>query len=100
MQTITFNTEKARIVENAVAEVFGCSVSEILSIKDTLVKKVVVYILFKNKNYNARVLSVNYQISHLYVPTVVVELDYMIKVVPGFDVKIKNVYVEIKNLLD
>ena len=95
MKTITFDNEKATTVEIAVSEVFECRRSEILGMKDTLVKKVVVYILFKTENYNSRILSANYQISHLYVPTVINELEYMKKVVPGFEMKIKNVYEKI-----
>ncbi|MHC0441588.1 hypothetical protein [Flavobacterium sp. 3-210] len=100
MKTITFDNEKAKAVEKAVSEVFDCRVSEIVSLKDTLVKKVVVFILFKTENYCARVLGVNYQISYLYVPTVVAEMENMKKVVPGFELKINNVYERIKNLLD
>ncbi|WP_295093712.1 hypothetical protein [uncultured Flavobacterium sp.] len=79
MKTITFDSEKAMAVENAVSEVFGCRVSEIVSLKDTLVKKVVVYVLFKTGNYCSRVLAIYYQISYLYVPTVITELEYMKK---------------------
>lgn len=95
MKTITFDNDKATAVEIAVSEVFECRRSEILGMKDTLVKKVVVYILFKTENYNSRILAANYQISHLYVPTVINELEYMKKVVPGFELKIKNVYEKI-----
>lgn len=91
MKTITFDNEKAKAVENAVSNVFDCRVSEIVSLKDTLVKKVVVYILFKTEGYCSRVLAANYQISYLYVPTVIAELEYMKKVVPGFESKIESV---------
>ncbi|WP_119792070.1 hypothetical protein [Flavobacterium anhuiense] len=91
MKTITFDSEKANAVEKAVSEVFGCRVSEIVSLRDTLVKKVVVYILFKTENCCSRVLAANYQISYLYVPTVIAELEYMKKVVPGFESKIESV---------
>lgn len=91
MKTITFDSEKASAVENAVSEVFDCRVSEIVSMRDTLVKKVVVFILYKTENFNSYVLAAKYQISYLYVPTVVSELEYMKKVVPGFEIKIQSV---------
>ncbi|WP_152561012.1 hypothetical protein [Flavobacterium sp. ASV13] len=96
MKTIAFDNEKAKVVEDAVSKIFDCRVSEIVSLKDTLVKKVVVFILFTSENYCARALAVNYQISYLYVPTVVAELEYMKKVVPGFELKIESVYKELK----
>lgn len=100
MKTTTFDTEKANAVENAVCEVFDCRVSEIVSLKDTLVKKVVVFLLCKYFNVDKRVVGHQYQMTYLYVPTVIVELENMLKVVPGFELKINSVYERIKNLLD
>jgi len=88
METITFDNEKATAVEIAVSKVFECRRSEIVSLKDTLVKKVVVFILFKTENYNSHVLAANYQISYLYVPTIVNELEYMFNMDPFFNAKI------------
>jgi hypothetical protein len=91
MKTITFDTEKASIVEHAISSEFGCKVSEIVSLRDSLFKKVVVFILSKNQNYDARLLGVKYQISHLYIPTVVAEMEHLIKTVPSFESKVSNV---------
>lgn len=95
MKTITFDIEIANAVEHAVCEVFDCRVSEIVSLKDTLVKKVVVFILLEYCGYDKRVSGHYYQMSYLYVPTVVAEVKYLIKTVPAFETKIKNVYEKI-----
>ncbi|MGQ7945035.1 hypothetical protein [Flavobacterium sp. WC2509] len=92
MKTITFDTENAKIVEQAISSEFGCRVSEIVSLRDSLVKKVIVFLLSKTKKYDARTLGHKYQISYLYVPTVIAEMEYMIKTVPVFETKINNVY--------
>ena len=92
METIIFDTEYAKKLETAICVEFSCKISEIVSLRDSLVKKVIVFILTKTKKYNARVLGHYYQISYLYVPTVVAEMEYLIKTVPGFETKIKNVY--------
>ncbi|MNF74812.1 hypothetical protein D3C85_601390 [compost metagenome] len=91
MKTITFDTENAKIIEQCISLEFGCRVSEIVSLRDSLVKKVIVFILSKTKNYDARTLGHKYQISYLYVPTVVQEIEYLIKTVPGFEIKILNI---------
>lgn len=95
METITFNTEYAKKLELAISVEFSCKISEIVGIRDSLVKKVIVFIMTKTKNYNARVLGCYYQISYLYVPTVIAEIEYLIKTVPSFETKIKNVYEKI-----
>lgn len=100
MKATTFNNEEATAVEIAVSKVFECKRSEMVSLKDTLVKKVVVFILFKTEKYSSHILAANYQISYLYVPTIVNELDYMRKVVPGFEIKINKIYERVKGLLD
>lgn len=92
MKTIAFDTEYANRLELVISSEFGCNRSEIVSLRDSFVKKVTVFILFKTKNYDTRVLGANYQISWLYVPMVIKEMEYMLKVVPGFEIKIKNVY--------
>ncbi|QGK72823.1 hypothetical protein [Flavobacterium sp. SLB02] len=92
MKTIAFDAEYANKLELAISSEFGCNRSEILSLRDSFVKKVTVFILFKTKDYDTRVLGANYQISWLYIPTVIKEIEYMLKVVPGFEIKIKNVY--------
>jgi hypothetical protein len=97
MKTITFDVENANIVEQAISSEFGCRISEIVSLRDSLVKKVVVFILFKTKGYDARTLGGYYQISYLYVPTVIQEMEYLVKTVPGFELKITNILKEIDN---
>jgi hypothetical protein len=97
MKTITFDIENAKIVEQAISSEFECRVSEIVSFKDTMVKKVVVFILSKTKKYDARILGHEYQISYLYVPTVIAEMEYMIKTVPSFEGKIFNILNKIEN---
>lgn len=92
MKTITFDTENAKIVEQAISSEFGCRVSEIVSLRDSLVKKVIVFLLSKTKNYDARSLGHKYQMSYLYVPTVIAEMEYLVKTVPDFEMKINNVY--------
>lgn len=95
MKTITFDIEKVINLENAVCEVFDCRVSEIVSLKDTLVKKVVVFVLSKLFEYDKRVIGHHYQMTYLYVPTVVSEVENMIKKVPDFESKINQVYEKI-----
>lgn len=95
MQTITFDTEYAKKLELAISIEFSCRTSEIVSLRDTLVKKVIVFILFKTKNYNPHVLAANYQISYLYIPTIITEIEYLIRTVPDFENKIKAVYEKI-----
>jgi len=97
MKPTTFDTENAKIVEQAISSEFGCRVSEIVSLRDSLVKKVVVFLLSKTKNYDARTLGHKYQMSYLYVPTVIQEIEYLIKTVPGFELKINAVLNKIEN---
>lgn len=97
MNTTTFDTEKAKQVETAVCSEFGTTLSEIVSFRDSLAKKVVVFILTTRFSCDKRILGHKYQISYLYVPTVVSELEYMAKVVPGFEMKINAVLKSIEN---
>lgn len=92
MKTTTFDSDYAKIMEQAISSEFGCRVSEIVSLRDSLGKKVVVFLLTKTKNYDARTLGHKYQISYLYVPTVIQEIEYMVKTVPGFESKINAIY--------
>lgn len=91
MKTITFDTENAKIVEQAISSEFGCRVSEIVSLRDSIGKKVIVYILSKTKNYHPKTISCFYQISPLYIPAVIQEIEYLIRTVPGFENKINSV---------
>lgn len=97
MNTTTFDTEKAKRVESAVCSEFGTMISEIVSFRDSLAKKVVVFILTKQFGYDKRILGHKYQMTYLYVPTVVFEMEQMLKVVPGFGLKINAVLKIIKN---
>lgn len=91
MKAITFDTEEAKIIEAAICLEFGCSLNEIVCFKNTFFKKVVVYFLVKIKSYKDRNVGLKYQITYLYIPTVIKEIDYMIKVVPGFKTKIDKI---------
>jgi hypothetical protein len=97
MKTITFDTEIAKMVEQCISIEFGCRVSEIVSLRDSLGKKVIVFVLSKSKKYDARTLGHKYQMSYLYVPTVIQEIEYMIKTVPGFEVKVNAVLKKLEN---
>jgi len=91
MKPTTFDTEKAEIVEQAVCSEFGFSISEIVSFRDAIAKKVVVFLLVKYLEYDKRMIGKKYQISYMYVPTVVLEMEQMQKVVLGFESKINAV---------
>ena len=91
MQTTAFNLEKAKIIEDAVCVEFGCSIYEIICFKNTFFKKVVVFLLSKVHEYNKRNIGHKYQITYLYVPTVVEELEWQFKNVEAFQVSINNV---------
>ena len=89
MTTTTFDTEKTNAVEMAVCSEFGCSISDVHAFRDTMAKKVVVFLLSRLYGYDKRVLAREYQMTYLYVPTVVMEMEYMCKVVAGFKLKIE-----------
>jgi hypothetical protein len=91
MNTISFDTEKAKLVERTVCREFGTTLSDIVSFRDSLAKKVVVFLLTKQYGYDKRILGHKYQMTYLYVPTVVAELEHLMKVVPGFEGKINAI---------
>lgn len=91
METTAFNLEKAIMIEEAVCAEFGCSVHEIVCFRNTFFKKVVVFLLTKIHQYNRRNIGLKYQITYLYVPTVVQELEYQYKNVFVFKTAIDNV---------
>lgn len=97
MNPTTFDTEKAKQVETAVCSEFGTTLSEVVSFRDSLAKKVVVFVLTTRLGYDKRILGHKYQMSYLYVPTVISEIEYMVKVVPGFELKINAVLKSIEN---
>jgi hypothetical protein len=92
MNATTFNIEKAKIIENAVFEEFGCSVRDIICYKDTFFKKVVVFLLVKIHDYNSRNVGMNYQMSYLYVPTVVAEIERDLNEIEVLRIAIEKVY--------
>lgn len=75
MKPTTFDIEKAKAVETAVCSEFECSISDIVSLTDTMVKKVVVFILRKFYDFNIHQIGNNYKMTYLFVPTVVNELE-------------------------
>lgn len=92
MNLITFDLEKAKIIEDAVCVEFGCTIYEIVCFKNTFFKKVIVFLLTKIHGYNRRSIGHKYQITYLYVPTVVQELDFEYKNVMIFKKAIDNIY--------
>jgi hypothetical protein len=90
-KTITFDKEKAVELEQAVCSVFGCEVSDLLGYPDTIFKKVVVYVLHRFLDYDSRSIGRAYQMTYLYVPTVVDEMEFQMLVVGGFRDKIVEV---------
>lgn len=97
MQATTFDNEIAITVENAVCKAFECRVCDIIGITDTVVKKVVVFVLSTSYGYDKRMLAKKYQMSYLYVPTVIVETEYLIKTVSGFENKMNDTLKIISN---
>lgn len=91
MKTITFDINMAEALEAAVCDVFACSVYEIVGMRYTLSKKVVVFILNDLFGYNHRIIGRKYQLSHLYVPTIVNQIAYQFKVDLGFKAKVNEV---------
>lgn len=91
METITFDTELAAALEAVICEVFNCCVPEIVGMRYTLAKKVIVFILSDQYGYTNRIIGRKYQLSHLYVPTLVREMEYQNKVDLSFKNKIETV---------
>jgi len=90
MKTSTFDLIKMQAIDLAVCKEFECRICDLVSVKDTFQKKVVVFILM-HYGFDKRIIGQRYQISYLYVPTVVAETEYMMKVVPGFKEKINRI---------
>jgi hypothetical protein len=70
-----YNETKAKEVELAVMQVFNCKLSEVIGVKDTPYKKVVVFILSKLLEFDKRNIAVAYSMNTYYVPTVVDEIE-------------------------
>lgn len=97
MKPTTFDTEKAKRVESAVCCEFGCAVHEIVGFRDSIFKKVVVFLLSELYGYDKRVLGLKYQITYLYVPTVIAEIEFTMKMVDGFEKKINTILNQFEN---
>lgn len=97
MNTITFDTEKAKRVESAVCSELGCTIHEIVSFRDSIYKKVVVFLLSKLYGYDKRILGVKYQMTYLYIPTAIDEIEFQIKIKCGFERQINAIIKQIDN---
>lgn len=91
MNTITFDTEKAKQIEAAVCCEFGTGISDIVSIRDTMAKKVVVFILSQHFKFGNRIIGHKYQMTYLFIPMVILEIENLIKLVPGVGIKIDTI---------
>jgi len=79
MQTTTaFDKEKCAAVETAVMKVLDCNIHEIVNFPDTFSKKVVVFVLSKFYDFDKYNLARAYQITYLYVPTVVEQMEFQL----------------------
>ena len=95
MKTITFNTENAQAVESAVCKEFDCTVGDLVNVADTFQKKVVVYLLSTVYGYDSRTIGYKYQMTYLYVPTVVEETKRMMQLIPSFAMKINRIIIQL-----
>lgn len=91
MNTSAFNKDYASEVENSVMLYFGAKLSAIVGNYDSIEKKAVVFILKKYLDFNQRHLARAYSINYLYVPTVVEQMEYQMKVDVLFKEKINQV---------
>lgn len=64
----TYDEMKAKEVEKAVIGEFDCQLKDIVSSRDTLVKRVVVFVLFKFYGYQKRNIGAVYSVTWLYIP--------------------------------
>jgi hypothetical protein len=94
MKTTTFDLMKMQAIELAVCKEFECRICDLVNVTDTFQKKVAVYILM-HQGFDKRFIGHKYQMTYLYIPTVVAETELMMKVVPGFNDKINKILNEI-----
>lgn len=73
---ILYDEAKAKEVENAIIEVYGCRLNDIVGFIDTSYKKIAVFVLFKLLEYDKRNIAHAYSITYLYIPTVVDEIEF------------------------
>lgn len=90
MKTTTFDLMKMQAIDLAVCKEFECRICDLVNVADTFQKKVVVFIL-THYGYDKRTIGQRYQMTYLYVPTVVAETEHMMKVVLGFKEKINRI---------
>lgn len=103
MNTTAFNRDYASEVENSVMLYFRVKLGTIVGNYDSVEKKVVVFILKKYLEFNQRQLARAYSINYLYVPTIVDQIEYQIKVDVLFKEKINKILESIiyeKKLVD
>lgn len=65
-----YDENQAKSVERAVIGEFGCTISEIACVADTVYKKIVVYVLYAILGFEKRNVGHAYSITWLFVPTV------------------------------
>lgn len=90
MKTTTFDLIKMQAIELAVCKEFECRICDLVNVTDTFQKKVVVYILM-HQEFDKRIIGHKYQMTYLYIPTVVAETENMMKMVPAFKEKINRI---------
>jgi hypothetical protein len=78
MNTITFDKQKCAEVESAVMLEFDCKYHDLVGFPDTFEKKVVVFLLSKFYDFDKRNLGTAYQMTYLFVPTVVEQLEFQL----------------------
>jgi hypothetical protein len=77
MITTSFRFRKAKQIEVLVCEEFGCSIYDIVCYTHSLRKWLFSFVT--EHGFNKRNIGLKYQITYLYVPTVVSEIEYQIK---------------------
>jgi hypothetical protein len=90
MKTTTFDLMKIQAIELAVCKEFECEIRDLVSVTDTFQKKVVVFLLMQH-GFDKRMIGHKYQITYLYVPTVVEETKRMMQIIPAFKEKINSI---------
>jgi hypothetical protein len=90
MKTTTFDLIKMQAIELAVCKEFECRICDLVNVTDTFQKKVVVYILM-HQEFDKRIIGHKYQMTYLYIPTVVAETENMMNMVPAFKEKINRI---------
>jgi len=86
-----YNEDIAKNVEQKVIEVFGCRLYDIVQMKDTFEKKVLVFILKNLYSFDKHNIGKAYSMSYLYVPTVCEEIEQLFLLDPDFRKKMVQV---------